>query len=305
MLQLLETGKALYVLAAVCFVGIASKLITRSLYKRLIKETDNMVLTKNRNLKTLKQKIENAYRVNQVIANTQTYIEKQLYGFKFMKFSLDAWNGVSSQMALLCLMVGGAASFLSYWYRLDSYYIVLYGSMGIMAGLLTVFVDNGANISGRRQWLSTVLQEYTDNSAFIRATRERDMDTAVDGDSKRGSMRGLVGRTSNIRERDGSFREVLTETQKNTGFAAEETAPVAAVASARGGRSALKRGKSVAAEEAKKEDSRKDIDYLKNSLEQIAASREKGKPTEDWTKGLNNEEIKVIGDIIREYFGNN
>ena len=59
MLQFLQTGKVLYVLAAVCALGIVSKLVTSSLYKRLIKETGNMALTKDKNLKTLKQRMEN------------------------------------------------------------------------------------------------------------------------------------------------------------------------------------------------------------------------------------------------------
>ena len=58
MLQFLQTGKVLYVLAAVCALGIISKLVTGNLYKRLIKETGNMALTKNRNLRALKQKTE-------------------------------------------------------------------------------------------------------------------------------------------------------------------------------------------------------------------------------------------------------
>ena len=53
MLEMLQTGKALYALAAIGAIGAISKLITRSLYKRLIRETDNMAMTKNRNLKAL------------------------------------------------------------------------------------------------------------------------------------------------------------------------------------------------------------------------------------------------------------
>ena len=84
MLEFLQTGKALSVLAAIGIIGIVSKLITRSLYKRLLKETDNMAMTKNKNLKVLKQKLENAYRLNQNIVNTQAYLDKHLYGFRFM-----------------------------------------------------------------------------------------------------------------------------------------------------------------------------------------------------------------------------
>lgn len=46
MLEMLQTGKALYALAAIGAIGAISKLITRSLYKRLIRETDNMAMTK-------------------------------------------------------------------------------------------------------------------------------------------------------------------------------------------------------------------------------------------------------------------
>jgi len=128
MLEFLQTGKALSVLAAIGIIGIVSKLITRSLYKRLLKETDNMAMTKNKNLKVLKQKLENAYRLNQNIVNTQAYLDKHLYGFRFMHVSLDSWNNLSLQMTILSLLAGGFGSFMSYWYRLGSYYIVLYAS---------------------------------------------------------------------------------------------------------------------------------------------------------------------------------
>ena len=44
MLEFLQTGKAIYVLAAVCLAGMLSKLAARNLYKRLIKETGNLIL---------------------------------------------------------------------------------------------------------------------------------------------------------------------------------------------------------------------------------------------------------------------
>jgi len=55
-------------------------------------------------------------------------------------------------------------------------------------------------------------------------------------------------------------------------------------------------------EASDKEDaSRRDVDYLKRSLEQIAAGREKNRSDDNWVKDLNPQEIKVIGDILREY----
>ena len=89
MLEFLQTGKALSVLAAIGMIGFVSKLITRSLYKRLLKETDNMAMTRNKNLQNLKQRLENTCRLGQNIVNTQAYLDKQIDGFSFLHISLD------------------------------------------------------------------------------------------------------------------------------------------------------------------------------------------------------------------------
>ena len=94
MLEFLQTGRMLYVLAAICALGTLSTLVTGSLYKRLIKETGNMALTKDKNLKALKQRMENVFLINHGIRNVNAYIEKQLYGFRFMHMSLDGWDNL-------------------------------------------------------------------------------------------------------------------------------------------------------------------------------------------------------------------
>ena len=46
----------------------------------------------------------------------------------------------------------------------------------------------------------------------------------------------------------------------------------------------------------------RDVDYLKHSLEQIAASREKSRGLdENWLKDLKPEEVELIGDILKQY----
>ncbi len=249
MLEFLASGKALSVLAAIGVIGIVSKLITRSLYKRLLKETDNMAMTKNKNLKALKQKLENAYRLNQNIVNTQAYLEKQLYGFRFMNLSLDTWNNLSMQMVILGLLAGGAGSFLAYWYRLDSYYIVLYASVGALSSLLLTFLDSSFNIIQKQQRLETVLLEYMDNSVFVRAAREntgrdaamsRAALTAQDWDKDRQAReerkdrqtredeiineRGARGEEARERSRDEEFKERMSrEGNKDSLARGEET----------------------------------------------------------------------------------
>ena len=163
MLEFLQTGRMLYVLAAICALGTLSTLVTGSLYKRLIKETGNMALTKDKNLKTLKQRMENVFLINHGIRNVNAYIEKQLYGFRVLHVSLDGWDKLSVQAMILCFMAGGAAAFGAYWYRCDNYYIVLYGAAGVFGGLFLAFVD----IPGLPLWTTGSVPGQNGNSLRI------------------------------------------------------------------------------------------------------------------------------------------
>lgn len=365
MLEFLETGKGLYVLAAVCALGIIGRLVAKSLYKRLMKETDNMTLTKNRYLRELKQKTENTYRLNQGIHNSRVYLEKQLSAYRFMGMTLSGWGCFGGQMTILCFLLGGAASFGAYWYRCDSYYIVLYGSVGILAGLGTMVVDYWANLAERRQQLLNALQDYMENSLFNRLVREtasaavedsrrgsgtsrdsmRVLDRksrterkgSVDPDETNGeSQRGLTERSerANRSERtDRSERgepEVLDEDDSDfigqdletlgrtrfvsysgglerQGRAGSEEHTAAVEQSERGRESkervprrgaAVVKKKQAAGEE---DPSRRDADYLKTSLEQIAATRERSKSDGEWIKDLSPDELELMGQILKQY----
>lgn len=274
MLQFLETGKALYLLAAICLLGMFSRLVTRNLYRRLIKETDNMTLTKNKYLRDLKQKTESTYRLNGGIRNIRAYIEKQMYGYRFMGISLNGWGNISAQLMFLCFVAGGVLAFASYWYRCDSYYVVLYGSAGILLGMLSMMVDSGMNLTERRQQLLTGMQDYMENTLLIRLSQEPRSAAAVEEENTIQE----TGRT-NIRERSVTGGLASGKRTRNR----RESAAVQAVP------------------EPKETNSKRDVDYLKQSLEQIAASREKRKTDDSWIKDLNPDELQLIGEIIREY----
>lgn len=336
MLEILETGKALYALAAICILGLLSRVMARSLYKRLIRETDNMTLTKNRYLRELKQKAENAYRLNQGIQNTEAYLEKQLMNYRFFGLTLNGWGNLSNQFTVLCFLAGGTAAFLSYWYRCDNYYIVLYGTVGILAGLFTLFVDCGVNLTERKLQLLNALQDYLENSLFHRLSRETA--SAMEGNMRESARGGL--RENGIREggRSGGIRELnirdltITDNEEQDKLNGEGIRNISARDRARGERAKAERVKSERAkadnaqkgtiveleegEEAAEQSSKKSgrlvkrnqkeepenqMDYLKRSLEQIAASREKNQGDGDWIKELSSDELELVDEILKQY----
>ena len=78
-MSFLETGRALYLLAAICLGGIMVRLAAGSFYKRLIRESSNLALAKNRYLRALRQNAEDTYRINMGMNNTRVYLERQIY----------------------------------------------------------------------------------------------------------------------------------------------------------------------------------------------------------------------------------
>lgn len=301
MLEFLQTGKALYVLAALCGVGVITRWLTRNLYKRLIKESDNMSLTKNKSLRVFKQKTETTYQMNMGIPKIKPYLEKQMYDFKYMGVTLHSWNMFSNQMTLWCFLIGGAAAFASYWFRTDPYYIVLYGSVGILTGLFTILVDHGAGVTEKRQQLFASLDNYLENTLIYRLDMEQEElrdapnirtlyssssggQQSVSSESMSEQDKRAERRNARQRARTGQMEKPLKSQSRQQDQPVEEAAGA------------------LAPTELKA--SRRDVDYLKRSLEQIAASREKGRggrSGEDWLKELNPDELKLVGEILQEY----
>ena len=74
---------------------------------KMIKETNNMAMTKNKYLRSLKQKAEDAYRVSQGIPNTKVYLEKQLFDAKIGLMTPAGRAGFASQRKWRWLGDGG------------------------------------------------------------------------------------------------------------------------------------------------------------------------------------------------------
>lgn len=317
MLEFLQSGKALSVLAVIGLAGLISKLITRNLYRRLLKETENMSMTRNKNLKTLKQKLENTYRVNQNMVNSKGCLEKLMYEFRFLHLPLYVWDNISRQMVLLGLLAGGIGSYCAYRYRMDSDYIVMYASAAAMTGLFLLLVDSSVNIAQKKQQLETVLQEYAENSVFVRISREtagrerrqtagdREREIRLEEERRqlireneikdglsvsaekrphRGSVRPFRSRNAKAEELLRAVREIGQESSGETGgtYEGEEAGDAVRKESIPSGRSPARR----------------EIDALKQSMEQIAVSREDASQ-------LTEEEMKLLGELMRQYFAGN
>lgn len=292
MLQLLETGKALYVLAVFCGLGIFTRLITGHLYKRLLKESTNLAATRNKNLKELRQKAENTYRMNQGLRDSGAWLENQLTQLRFMGITLDGWNLLSMRWLWLCLLTGAAASFAAYWYHLDTLYIVMYGGGAILMAMFGMIFDLGTT-NAKKEQLTAALRDYLENVMCPRLARNLPLDSDASGNEVRAvqtAQRPLRGRRELTAVLgNAAVRETGTASKKNSGRAARRAAAAAAAAV-------------TPIAETEELEHQTDVEYVKQSLEQIAAGKEKARALdENWLKELKPEEMKLLSDILKEY----
>lgn len=92
----------------VCFgISIGLKVMLCGLYNQLIKETDNLSITNNRQLKQCRTKFTNCYEMNQAIANVSVFVDKFISRLRFGPISYSALDHLSGQFMLLSVVSSG------------------------------------------------------------------------------------------------------------------------------------------------------------------------------------------------------
>lgn len=196
--------------------------------------------------------------------------------------------------------------------------------------MLTMLFDNGM-AGGKRELLEASLQDYLENVLCPRLERNV-LEDGIRGDGKepyRSKVRSIVrvaDRTGQAGEGGLEFSEDAVQAGQKAaerGRKAERTgqeraeragndertgdgAAVRAVPAGGGkknGRNGRREAAATAAEfQEEQHGGIRDVDYLKRSLEQIAASRERNKDgDENWMKELGPDEVQLLGDILKEY----
>lgn len=313
MLSLLETGQALYVLAGICVLGVFARLMTRNLYKRLIRESTNLAAAGNRGLKELRQRAENAYHINQGMRDTASWLEHQLAELRFCGMTLGGWSNLSARLTWLCLLAGGGAAFYAYWHRLDTSYIVMYGGSSVLMAMLTLFLDGGGSLS-RREQLLAALQDHLENTMFPRMERisertgstaarnaadqaaasreilpEREAESAL----RAGSLRNPGGRENGIPETGGAAEAVRL--QGKSRLSGRQ------IFADRPGHGKRREHASENDPAPQEQTAAAVMPQPENPCGDAAAELSAGTEGRNWLKDLGPEEARVIGDILKQY----
>lgn len=159
------------VLGSIFLFGIVARLMTMSVYDRLIRKSENMMSTKNKTLKQIKTKYENSKAVNGSMANPSLMVERYINKYKFMGISLRKLSGITEKCCLLCLGIGGLAGLYSYNINRLCFRALIYVAAGAMAAYWLDLFSRSTGLGEKHNEIVCIITDFLENTMDIRDKR--------------------------------------------------------------------------------------------------------------------------------------
>ena len=166
MLNYLEQGMILYVMAAVCVIGVISRFAANRCYKSLIRQSDNLAAAKDKQLQQMKTKYESIYRMNCGMKNTEAFVSKMQQQYRIAGTRLTSWENCSIYCAAAAFLIGAVSSLILYLNKGSVQNCVLYLAGGSLMAAGMIVLSGLMGNSSNKDLLETA-QSYVKSSYFL------------------------------------------------------------------------------------------------------------------------------------------
>ncbi len=261
---IMERNLLLYLLSAACVAAVASQMILKQIYDRLIRDTRNTGEPDGKFLQQLRQRFQYCRHLNEKVGDVQALIRKNLMEYRFWGMGLHRWKRLGAELfavSLLCAFAGSA-------YLVQGGGAVVKGNpyfwMGVLAAALVGAAYAAADTGYRRIFLEVQLADYLENSGAVRDYSE---DAAQ-------------------------------------AFAAEEPAPIVSVESRRKSkRKAMKESAAAQQTRAQREknDLKENLARVKAGMQETAAATERERNADILRHMDPAEQERILREVLKEF----
>lgn len=272
-----------YAMAVITVLGILGTWATGIYYRQMINQSENMMSARYAFLLQMKNRFENTYRVNKGINNIPLFVDKQLNGNRFLGISVKKAGRLSLNAAIVCLIFGGAVTMLQQVNGFETGQVVTNLVITLFCFVAGAGVYFLADIEYAQEQLRIQLEEYFNNTLIKRLVHSSTEEKALSRTEGRSENTRSEGTRSESRKKkntlSGSYFSDVQEKHDETDSME----------------------KNNMAQEEENRFTEEDLQYLRQSLERIAAGRDRSVGNEK-KHHFSAKEEKVIDDILREYF---
>jgi len=160
------------VFAGLCGLGLLIRIIVASVYRHLVKESDNPGEAKNKMLTLMKKKFETCYKLKIGVNNVDTFVDKNVLNYRFCGILLSTWDNFSGQVLFLSLLMVPVSTVFGVAYDCGQDRVLLTGAVGILGSAVLIFVDKSINLAGKKKMLRLNLLDYLENFCKVRLEQE-------------------------------------------------------------------------------------------------------------------------------------
>lgn len=155
-------------------LSVFGRLLLGYLYGSMIRETDNMAVTQNKQLRQCKLKFINCFQLNNGVNNVPVFVDKFISRMALGPISFESLYHLSGQAELLSVVVAGVGICKCIAGGKTVGQIIPFYFACFMSLYLYFSVSSIVNIKGKRRILKINLVDYLENhlSSKIGTTRE-------------------------------------------------------------------------------------------------------------------------------------
>lgn len=168
--EFLEQQVFMYVMLALCGIGIVAKLLLLMVYGRLVKASFHMPDTTSRLFKLMRLKFEACYKLKISVHNVGGFVDKYFLNYKFCGICLHTWHKFSRQMGFLCICVGAAAAILGGMEECSVQLILEHVGIGLLTAALLYTLDGLCAFDFKNNQMRVNAIDFFDN--FLKSRLE-------------------------------------------------------------------------------------------------------------------------------------
>ena len=161
-----------FVYAGLCGSGLAIRFILNLVYRHLVKESDNLGITKNKSLKHIRMKFETCYKLKIGVNNVDIFVDKNVSRYRFGGILLSTWENISGQVLLAVFLIIPVSTVFGVVFEIIQEQNLFTGAMGVLAGAVLILVDRMMNLGTVKQVIRLNLMDYLENFCKVRLEQE-------------------------------------------------------------------------------------------------------------------------------------
>lgn len=163
----------MFVILTLLLCSIICQILLGVTYHRLIRETENMSVTKNKSIQQLKLKFTGCTQLRETIPNVPVFVDKYLNQISIGKIPVSFFKHLSGQLTLLAVLVAGIGACIGI-IQDESFFMVAPFYLISFLGLYLYFAASSLiDLPSKINILRTNLVDYLENHLASRLDQTR------------------------------------------------------------------------------------------------------------------------------------